>query len=140
MSKRYSLLWLYALTILVIIFNIGANLKNYLFADINDLPVGELLYSLDSPAGDKKMNFYLVKNSFGEGVRGELETGDKKSNIFWQTGTDSVHADWLQDDYILINDIPLTVTGEFKYDCRKGTSLFSDGALREEFINGNGKK
>lgn len=126
MAKK-AILTLYSLTVLVVLFNTGYNVHDYLFADINELPQGEYQYSIVSPDERNKMNVYVVKNSIGTAVRGELETKDGVSNIFWQTGIDSADVVWNGDEVMVINGIP--VDSEHPYDCRRGTSLFTEGSL-----------
>lgn len=128
---------LYAITALIIAFDIGFAVKGSLFTDIADLPEGTLQTSSVSPSGEKTMNIYIVKNNLGVAVRGEIEQNDTKYNIFWQTGIDAVEAVWLNDDTVVINEIPLNANDTFGYDCRRGYSLFDEGSLEQNFTNFN---
>lgn len=125
---------LYVVTALVIIVEIAFGVKGSLFSDISQLPKGELSYSIKSPSGNKSMNIYVVSNNLGCAVRGEIETPKKSYNIFWQTGIDNVDAKWTDDNYVIINDILLDIRDTFGYDSRRGTSLFDEGSLEENFI------
>lgn len=125
MAKK-AVFGLYLLTVLVVLFNTFYSVHDYLSADINNLPEGDFEYSIQSPDGQNKMNIYLVKNSIGTAVRGEFETKDGVSNIFWQTGADSADVVWNSDTVIVINGIP--VDSEHPYDCRRGTALFTEGS------------
>ena len=126
---------LYLITALVIIVELGFAVKNSLFTDISQLPLGELESSSVSPSGEKTMNIYVVKNNLGVAIRGEIEQNSKKHNIFWQTGIDAVEAVWLNDDTVVINEIPLNADDTFGYDCRRGYSLFDEGSLEQNFTN-----
>ena len=126
---------LYIFTVLVMIVELGFTVKNSIFTDIADVPKGEFVESYDCDYCEKKMNVYLVKNNLGTAIRGEIENGDQKYNIFWQTGIEMVDVAWINEDTIMINGIPLDVNDRFGYDCRRGYSLFNDGAIEENFRN-----
>lgn len=126
---------MYVITTLVIIIELGFTVKNSIFTDIADVPKGTFVESYPSDYGDKKMNLYMVKNSLGTAIRGEIESDGKKHNIFWQTGIETVDVVWINEDTIMINEIPLDVNDTFGYDCRRGYSLFDDGSLEENFTN-----
>ena len=129
---------LYIITILVIIVELGFTVKNNLFADIADVPKGDFIETYPCASCEKKMNIYLVKNSIGTAIRGEIETEKEKYNIFWQTGIETVDVKWINEDIIMINEKPLDVNDKLGYDCRRGYSLFDDGAIEENFTNFNG--
>ena len=129
---------LYAVTAIVVVAELCFAVKGSLFTDISKLPTGTPVSSSTSPSGEKTMNIYLVKNNLGVAIRGEIETNNTKHNIFWQTGIDEVEAVWLNDDTVVINEIPLNADDTFGYDCRRGYSLFDDGALEQNFTNFNG--
>ena len=126
---------IYLITALVIIVELGFTVKSSLFTDIAELPTGELESSSVSPSGEKMMNIYVVKNNLGVAIRGEIEQNNQKHNIFWQTGIDTVEAVWLNDDTVVINEIPLNADDTFGYDCRRGYSLFDEGSLEQNFTN-----
>lgn len=126
---------LYIITALVIIVELAFTVKNSIFTDIADVPTGTFVESYPCVYGDKKMNLYMVKNSLGTAIRGEIESNGKKHNIFWQTGIETVDVQWVNEDTIMINEIPLDVNDTFGYDCRRGYSLFDDGSLEENFTN-----
>ncbi len=133
---KKKLLWraVYVLAFAVTLVNVIFSLKNYLFADINDLPRGKCVSSVSSPDGYRTVDVYVVKNSLGTAVRGELtftETGEHK-NIFWQTGISKVYVHWEGDEVVYFNEVPVSGNGANSYDCRRGTSLFTDGALEDE--------
>ncbi len=129
---------LYIITAIVVIVELTFAVKGSLFTDISELPTGTLHVSSNSPSGEKTMNIYVVKNNLGVAVRGEIVTADSKHNIFWQTGIDDVQAVWLNDDTVVINEIPLNADDTFGYDCRRGYSLFDEGSLEQNFMNFNG--
>ena len=124
-------------TALIIAVDIGVAVKGSLFTDIADLPTGTLRTASVSPSGEKTMNIYVVENNLGVAVRGEIEQNNKKHNIFWQTGIDDVEAVWLNEDTVVINEIPLNSDDTFGYDCRRGYSLFDEGSLEQNFTNFN---
>ncbi|MBQ6718606.1 MAG: hypothetical protein IJN22_06905 [Clostridia bacterium] len=128
---------LYVVTALIIAVDIGFAVKGSLFTDIADLPTGTLRTASVSPSGEKTMNIYVVENNLGVAVRGEIEQNNTKHNIFWQTGIDEVEAVWLNEDTVVINEIPLNSDDTFGYDCRRGYSLFDEGSLEQNFTNFN---
>lgn len=128
---------LYAVTALIIAVDIGFAVKGSLFTDIADLPTGTLKSASVSPSGEKTMNIYVVENNIGVAVRGEIEQNNTKYNIFWQTGIDEVDAVWLNEDTVVINEMPLNSDDTFGYDCRRGYSLFDEGSLEQNFTKIN---
>ncbi len=137
--KNLSFKILYAIAAIVVIVNLCFEVKGSLFSDIAELPVGTLAASSVSPSGSKTMNIYLVKNNLGVAVRGEITENDKSHNIFWQTGIDTVQAVWLNEETVIINEIPLNADDTFGYDSRRGYSLFDEGSLEQNFTNYRGK-
>lgn len=129
----------YLITALVMIVELAFTVKSSLFSDISKLPIGELKTSSVSPSGEKTMNIYVVENNVGVAIRGEIVQKGKKHNIFWQTGIDEVEALWLNNDTVIINEIPLNSDDEFGYDCRRGYSLFDEGSLEQNFTNFRGR-
>lgn len=136
--KNFGFKLLYILTALVMLVELSFAVKQSLFTDISQLPEGKLQSSTLSPSGNSTMNIYVVKNNLGVAVRGEIVTNDQKHNIFWQTGIDEVQADWINEDTVLINEIPLDANDTFGYDCRRGYSLFDEGSLEQNFTNFRG--
>ncbi len=126
---------LYVVATLVIVADIIFAVQGSLFTDIAELPTGTLQVSSVSPSGEKTMNIYVVKNNLGVAIRGEIVNGDNSHNIFWQTGIEDVEALWLNNDTVVINDIPLNADDTFGYDCRRGYSLFDEGSLEQNFTN-----
>lgn len=131
MKKDTFFKFLYLLTALVVVINTVLRVSKSVFSDINDLPEGRLETTAVSPDGKKTINIYLISNAVGNAVRGELKEGDKTHNIFWQTGITDTDAVWLNNDEIMINHMPINITLGGDYDCRRGTSLFQEGALYE---------
>lgn len=130
---------LYAVTAVIIIIELGFAIKGNLFSDIAQLPTGTLASSSDSPSGNKTMNIYLVKNNLGVAIRGEITENGKSHNIFWQTGIDKVEAVWINEETVMINEIPLNSNDTFGYDSRRGYSLFDEGSLEQNFTNFRGE-
>ncbi len=129
---------LYIITALVIIVEVGFAVNEGLFTDIAELPTGALASSSVSPSGEKELNIYVVKNNLGVAIRGEISSNEGVYNIFWQTGIDEVEALWLNEDTVVINEIPLNANDTFGYDCRRGYSLFDEGSLEQNFTNFRG--
>ena len=139
MKTKPLFITIYVFALAITLVNVFFTVKSSLFADINKLPQGEILYTVSSPSGDKAINVYCVENSLGSAVRAELETDGKLINVFWQTGIDSVEVSWTNDDVAVINSIPLDVCHGGFYDCRNGVSLFKEGALEGEgFVDEDG--
>lgn len=139
MKTKPLFIIIYVVTLAITLVNLFYTIKNGLFADINKLPKGEMLYTTSSPDGDMEISVYCVKNSLGSAVRAELKTNGKSTNVFWQTGIDTVEVNWVNNDVAVINSIPLDVSHGGFYDCRNGVSLFSEGAIEGEgFVDENG--
>ncbi len=139
MKTKPLFIVIYVITLIITLVNLFFTVKSSLFADIDKLPKGEILYTVSSPSGNQEINVYCVENSLGTAIRAELKTKDKVTNVFWQTGIDSVEVKWLNNDVAVINSIPLDVSHGGFYDCRNGVSLFSDGAIEGEgFVDENG--
>lgn len=126
---------IYIVTALVIFTELAFAVKGSLFTDIAELPSGTLKATSTSPSGEKTMNIYVVENNLGVAVRGEITQNNERHNIFWQTGIDSVDAVWLNEETVVINEIPLNADDTFGYDCRRGYSLFDEGSLEQNFTN-----
>lgn len=134
--KKFLLTLVYVLALVTVLFNTAFSLKNYLFADIDELPQGKLVSSSVSPSGERTFNLYRVSNVLGDAVRGELVVNDGKAkNIFWQTNIKNVTVDWENDVVLMIDGVPVSADGETVYDSRRGTSLFTDGALADNFVD-----
>ena len=124
----------YLLTAVIMVIELIFSVKGSLFTDISKLPQGTLLYSSESPSGDKNLNIYVVENNLGVALRGEIQTQSDKYNIFWQTDADFQNAYWIDENDVVINDIPLNSSDTFGYDCRRGYSLFDEGSLADNVI------
>lgn len=126
---------LYVLAAIVIFTDVGFAVKESLFSDIAELPTGTLQESLASPSKEKVMNVYVIKNNLGEAIRVEITDEDDKHNIFWQTGIGAIDAVWVDNETVMINQIPLNANDTFGYDCRRGYSLFDEGSLEQNFTS-----
>lgn len=123
----------YFVTALVVILNTAVSVKNNLFFDINSLPDGSLTQTISSPDGKHTLKLYSISNSLGAAVRGELVSGGKETNVFWQTGLDSVEARWVDNNNVIIDGMPLDVVHGAVYDCRRGSSIMQEGSIDENF-------
>lgn len=139
MKTKPLFLTIYIIALIITVVNLFFTIKSSLFADINKLPEGEILYTSTSPEGEKVLNVYCVENALGTAIRAELETKGKHTNVFWQTGIENVEIYWESNDIAVINKIPLNVSQGGFYDCRNGVSLFSAGAIEGEgFVDEQG--
>lgn len=139
MKTKPFFLIIYVITFIITVVNMFFTIKSSLFADINELPKGEIMYSVTSPIGNKIVNVYRVENTLGTAIRAELRTNGKNKNVFWQTGVENVEVYWENNDVAVINSIPLNVSNGGFYDCRNGVSLFSAGAIEGEgFVDEQG--
>ena len=129
MKSNLAFKALYAITAIIMLINIAFLLKNSLYYDINKLPKGNLMSSEISPDGKYTINMYLVKNSIGQAIRGEVVNGDSSKNIFWQTEVSSVDIKWASTSTVIINDVYLNLKAGTVYDSRRGKSIFQEGAL-----------
>ncbi len=134
MRKLIPLQIFYGIVAFVVIFNTVISVKNSLFFDIDELPKGKILYSYASPKNDRTLNIYLVKNALGEAIRGEVVIDGDADNVFWQTDLGDVDAGWIDNNSISIDGLALNVSKGGSYDCRRGNSLFQDGAVEDVFI------
>lgn len=138
--KNLGFRLLYLITALVVAVNTAAGVWYELFTDIDRLPEGTLAFSVENPTGSRTMNVYVVSNNLGDAVRGEIVDKNESYNIFWQTGIDSVDVYWADEKNIVINNIPLDASDKFGYDCRRGTSLFDEGSLVQNFVDPDGEE
>lgn len=133
MKNSFGFKFLYIVTVLVMIINVAFELHSSLFFDISDLPKGTLSSSVTSPDGKAVVNIYTLKNTIGSAVRGEAvtENNGKVSvrNIFWQTDLENADIKWANSHTAIINGVYINLYKGDTYDCRRGTSLFQEGAL-----------
>lgn len=129
MKKNIFFIIVYALTLIISAVNVAITIKDNLFFDINSLPQGNYSYSVTSPTGDKVLNIYVVENSLGAAVRGEIVSDGVAKNVFWQTDTAAVASYWENNDVVNVNELSINIAQGAVYDCRRGTSLFQEGNL-----------
>ncbi len=103
---------------IVISFNTVCDVIDTFFYNMEDLPNGKLLESVESPDGDKAASVYLIENALGTAVRCSVDDGEEQKNIYWQTDERKAEIRWLDDESILINGVTLNVT-DGSYDSRK---------------------
>lgn len=129
MKKKVFFTVIYVLAFLTAVINTVFTVKESLFADINDLPVGRLIESVQSPDEDMTLNVYFVENSLGTGIRGEIVRGDSKENVFWQTGIEEVECGWHNDKIVVIDHLYLDVARGDTFDCRRDVSILQNHGL-----------
>ncbi len=129
MKKNIFFVIIYTMALIVSFINVGITIKDNLFSDINELPVGNYAYSVTSPDGTRVLNIYTVKNALGAATRGEIVEGGSAKNIFWQTGSEHIISFWENDEVVNIHEVSINLTHGAVYDCRRGISLFQEGNL-----------
>ena len=129
MKKNLFFIIIYALALIISFVNVGITIKDNLFSDINELPVGQYAYSVTSPDGSRVLNIYTVKNALGSATRGEIIENGAAKNIFWQTGAEHVVSFWENNEVVNIHEVSINLTHGAVYDCRRGISLFQEGNL-----------
>lgn len=140
MKKKVFFVSLYILAFISVAVNMVFTVKETLFPDIADLPKGALILSVDNPEKDMVLNIYLVENSLGKAIRGEVEKDGKKENIYWQTGIERVKCGWHSEKTVMINSVYLDVVRGDKFDCRSDVSILQNSGLAaEEKASGNDK-
>ena len=129
MKKNIFFIIIYFMALIISFVNVGITIKDSLFSDIDELPVGQYAYSVTSPDGSKVLNIYTIKNSIGTATRGEIVADGTAKNVFWQTDADHVVSFWENDEVVNIHEVSINLTHGAVYDCRRGISLFQEGNL-----------
>ncbi|MBR4073147.1 MAG: hypothetical protein IKK24_04300, partial [Clostridia bacterium] len=95
----------YILAGIILLFNTISDLGDSLFYSIEELPQGQKQAEFLSPQGDKKIEVYLIKNNLGVAVRAQYINLDTKAhkNIYWQTDTEIMQVDWVNNSIVNIN-------------------------------------
>ena len=135
MKKNIPLKIFYFLVAAVAVFNVISNIYESVYFNIEKLPTGSLVYSCKSPDDKRTLNIYRVENSLGSAIRGEIVMDEKSNNVFWQTNLDDVSASWIDKNLIKIDDLVLDVAHNGNYDCRRGKSLFQEGAVEKTYVS-----
>lgn len=134
--KTYFFRALYTIAAVLMLVNMILSIRDSVNVSIDELPQGQKVYSVNSPDGLKTLNIYSVGNSLGNAVRGELYYGNETRNVYWQTGLDNVESMWLDDTSVSINGVVLNVVGGADYDCRRGYSIFLEGSIEGDDVEG----
>ena len=112
-----------SLLIITSVFNCVGCIVDGFFYGMDDLPVGEYVFSSSSPDGKYTFNTYVVENCLGSAVRGELITHnsdkDIKKNIYWSTEFSSTYVVWENASLININGTRLDLSIGHTYDSRE---------------------
>lgn len=135
--KRVILRLTYLLAFLIIIANLAFVVRDGLTFSMKKLPVGEKLYSVDSPAGNKTLTVYHINNSLGTAVRADVTGPEGVRNVYWQIGLDGVDSSWINNAVVNINGVELNVDAGAEYDCRLGYSIFREGSIEGEDVAGS---
>lgn len=127
--KKVPIILIYVLTVLVTFVNSFYMIKGAIFSDINDLPIGKYYNSYENTDNTAKINMYTIDNNLGCAIRCELTDGDTTRNVFWQTGIENADVYWEDSKNVNINGVSIDVIDGGFYDCRRGISLFQEGAI-----------
>ena len=127
--KKVPIILIYVLTAVVTIVNSFYMIKGTIFSDIKDLPTGKYYNSYENPENTARIDMYSIENNLGCAVRCELTVGKKTRNVFWQTGIENADVYWEDNKNVNINGVSIDVIDGGFYDCRRGISLFQDGAI-----------
>ncbi len=126
--KKKIFMSFYILAALVACVNGFFAVRDTVSFDMKDLPKGVEIHSVASPNGNRVLNVYLVENALGTAIRGEVKNNGKTHNVYWQTGLSDVEYGWIDNDYLIINDVAIDAV-KGSYDCRRGYSIFSEGSV-----------
>ncbi len=126
--KNKILASVYILTAVVIAVNSFFAVRDTLYFNMDDLPVGTEIHSEASESGNSILTIYKVENSAGTAIRAQVENGEDVRNLYWQTGLNDVDYGWVDEDVVVINDVSINIRYG-SYDCRKGYSIFTEGAI-----------
>lgn len=132
MKKNVFFAILYVLAFVTVAVNMVFTVKETIAPDIDQLPKGTLIVSVDSPEKEMTLNIYLVENSLGKGIRGEVFKDGKRENVYWQTGIEKVNCGWHNKKTVVINSVFLNVVRGDKFDCRSDVSILQTNGLSEE--------
>ena len=127
--KKVPIILIYVLTVVVTLINVFYMIRGTVFSDINDLPIGKHYMSCENPENTARIDMYRIENKLGCAVRCELTVGKTTRNVFWQTGINSAEIYWEDNKNVNINGVSLDVVDGGFYDCRRGISLFQEGAI-----------
>lgn len=114
MKAKYSEFVFVVLVMLVSIFNMCGLLFDGTVNSTADLPTGELRESIPSKDNKNTLNLYVAYlNGVGYAVRGEVVSAadSEVNNIYWQIGTDELHAAWINKDTVMINGNRVNING-----------------------------
>lgn len=106
---------------MIIIVVLIACILYHFFYDMNSLPKGELLESIESPTNDYTINSYIVRNSLSvDAIRVELINNKtlKRKNIYWGYPESIADIKWIDKDTVEINGHVLNIHKDI-YDWRK---------------------
>lgn len=116
MNNKYKIL-IIAIIIVVLI----ACVIYHFFYNMNFLPKGEPLESIELPTNDYIINSYIVRNSLSaDAIRVELINNktSKRKNIYWGYPESTANIKWINEDTVEINGHILNIHND-RYDWRK---------------------
>ncbi len=136
MKNRIINITVIALCLIVTLVNLGFNIYNSLFYNLENLPTGE--FSFSSFSQDfKTLKIYTVNcPSLGKAVRGELcYDKDGKTiieNIYWETGTDTAIVSWIDHNTVSINYNNVDIN--YGYDSRRHITIPNTPAINKGIL------
>ena len=137
MKNKVTNIVIIALCLIITLVNLGFNIYNSLFYNLDNLPVGE--FSFSSFSQDfKTLKIYTVNcPTLGNAVRGELcyEDKDGKSitkNIYWETGTDTAIVAWIDQNTVSINYNNVDIN--YGYDSRRHITIPNTPAINKGIL------
>ncbi|WP_312648961.1 DUF5412 family protein [Aminipila sp.] len=110
-------------TLIVTVSAIGFSIyQNIFYISIDNIPKGEFVKEVTSPNGQYSINIYLVNGgaTVDYAIRGELvyiKEKRKSQNIYWNYNESSAEVNWIDDNNVWINAVPLNVLTD-RYDYR----------------------
>lgn len=131
LSVKFAVYYVVAFAVFIVntVFFIGDQFF-YTLEDLPELKEGQTaVYSAFSPDLKKSAVCYTVETPEGSAVRVELVTYDdeinidKKENIYWEVGKESVIIGWVDENTITIDSRTLDLNKNQTYDSRRVVSL-----------------
>lgn len=137
MKNKVTNIVIIALCLIITLVNLGFNIYNSLFYNLDNLPVGE--FSFSSFSQDfKTLKIYTVNcPTLGKAVRGELCYEDKDGknitkNIYWETGTDTAIVAWIDQNTVSINYNNVDIN--YGYDSRRHITIPNTPAINKGIL------
>ena len=137
MKNKVINITIIALCLIVTLVNLGFNIYNSLFYDLNNLPEGKFLHSTLSQFDFKTLKIYEVNcPTLGKAVRGEVcyeEDGKVYSkNIYWEIGAETAIVTWIDQNTVSINYNNVDIN--YGYDSRRNITIPNAPAINKGIL------